>query len=297
MKIFCFIILCFLSTPSVSLARIISKQEYVSKFRMVAMEQMEKHKIPASITLAQGILESGSGNSILAVKGKNHFGIKCHDWKGPTMFLDDDKKGECFRVYSDDIASYEDHSLFLKDRKRYKDLFELEISDYKGWAFGLKAAGYATNTKYPDLLIGIIEDLRLYELDGNAKKFDLLATTSAPNLAEGRKVIVHENKVKCIKAKKEDTFYKIANEFGMGIWQLYKYNDFSDSKDFLVEGELIFLQPKRKRGKTKSILLKSDSSLRAISQEKGIKLKALVKYNKNYAVDQIISKGETIFLR
>jgi hypothetical protein len=297
MKIFCIVILCFLSTPSFSLARIISKQEYVSKFRMVAIEQMEKHKIPASITLAQGILESGSGNSILAVKGKNHFGIKCHDWKGPTMFLDDDKKGECFRVYSDDIASYEDHSLFLKDRKRYSNLFELELTDYKGWAFGLKAAGYATNSKYPDLLIGIIEELKLYDLDVNGKKKDQLATKPSPNLSVQRKIFLHENKVQYIKAKKDDTFYKIANEFGLGIWQLYKYNDFSDSKDLLVEGELVYLQPKRKRGKVKSIILTSDSSLRIIAQEKGIRLNRLVKYNKKYGEDQSISQGETILLR
>ena len=139
--------------------------DYIDKYKDIAMTEMVLNKIPASITLAQGILESGNGQSELATKGNNHFGIKCHsDWKGKKMYKDDDAPNECFRVYNDAAESYRDHSAFLK-RDRYKDLYELKITDYKGWAKGLKAAGYATNPKYPELLIELIERYELTNLD------------------------------------------------------------------------------------------------------------------------------------
>ena len=131
---------------------------YISKFKDIAITEMNQFGIPASITLAQGILESGNGESRLATEGKNHFGIKCHDnWNGETIIEDDDEKGECFRKYSKATDSYRDHSLFLTQRSRYQDLFKLRKDDYKGWARGLKKAGYATDPKYPDKLIAIIE--------------------------------------------------------------------------------------------------------------------------------------------
>ena len=136
----------------------LTKNDYVEQWKSVAIQQMKEHKIPASITLAQGILESASGNSDLAVKGKNHFGIKCHGWTGEKMYMDDDAEGECFRVYSSANESYTDHSLFLNKYDRYAFLFDLELSDYKEWAHGLKKAGYATNPQYPQLLINLIEE-------------------------------------------------------------------------------------------------------------------------------------------
>src|SRR5215217_1852966 len=138
---------------------------YIDEFKGVAIDEMNKYGIPASITLAQGIIESGSGNSSLAKFANNHFGIKCtSDWKGKGYFKDDDKKDDCFRVYKDARESYRDHSEFLK-RKRYSALFELDKNDYKNWAMGLKAAGYATNPKYPDLLINIIDKYQLHQYD------------------------------------------------------------------------------------------------------------------------------------
>jgi hypothetical protein len=139
-----------------------STQDYINTYAKIAIEQEKQYKIPACITLAQGILESGSGRSRLATEANNHFGIKCHnDWKGKTIYKDDDKQNECFRVYDNAELSFIDHSLFLVGKKRYADLFKLEITDYKSWAKGLKQAGYATNPKYPQLLIDIIE---LYDL-------------------------------------------------------------------------------------------------------------------------------------
>ena len=149
-----------------------SRADYIIAYSDDAIYQMSKYKIPASITLAQGILESGNGNSYLSINGKNHFGIKCHnDWNGKKIFLDDDKKNECFRSYKTVNESYEDHSLFLTKYSRYKFLFDLKITDYKGWAKGLKKAGYATNPKYPDLLIKIIEENKLssYDKQSNSK--------------------------------------------------------------------------------------------------------------------------------
>lgn len=148
---------------------------YIDAFKSVAIEEMNKYGIPASITLAQGILESDKGNSSLAKYANNHFGIKCtSDWKGKAYYKDDDQNNDCFRVYKDARESYKDHSEFLK-RKRYSFLFELDKNDYKNWAIGLKTAGYATNPKYPDLLIGIIEKYQLNQYDSPESEKDKIA--------------------------------------------------------------------------------------------------------------------------
>ena len=280
----------------------ISKKEYVEQWRTTAVQQLIQYKIPASITLAQGILESGSGNSDLAVKGKNHFGIKCADWTGETMRLDDDQKDECFRVYVSAEESYVDHSEFLKNKARYKNLFTLDKDDYKAWAKGLKEAGYATNPKYADLLIEIIEDLKLYDLDetgkpNNEKVPDLVAAKSAELNVVKHTVLLHENKVKYVIARKGDTFYRIAKEFGMGLWELYKYNDFGPKKDVLVEGDIVYIQPKRKRSRKESIKLSHAMSLRELSQDLALKLGSLQKLNENSSADQLMAKGEKVTLR
>jgi len=148
----------------------ITVEEYIDKYQDLAISEMKKHRIPASIKMAQAILESGSGNSELAVKANNHFGIKCHKgWTGKTYHKDDDEKDECFRKYKSPEDSYRDHSHFLTSRDRYKSLFDLEITDYKGWAYGLKQAGYATNPRYPELLIRIIEVNGLTRLDAGRR--------------------------------------------------------------------------------------------------------------------------------
>ena len=150
-------------------------EKYIEKYSKVAVEEMKKYNIPASITLAQGILESGNGESRLAKEGNNHFGIKCHsNWNGKTIIEDDDEKGECFRKYDNAEDSYRDHSLFLTERGRYSFLFELNKKNYKAWAKGLKKAGYATNPKYPDLLIDLIERYDLSRFDKNYKEIKKL---------------------------------------------------------------------------------------------------------------------------
>lgn len=141
------------------------QERYIARYAPTAVQEMYRSGVPASITLAQGLLESRYGLSELAVKGNNHFGIKCHDWKGRTMRVDDDRKGECFRVYGDAAESYADHSDFLRYRTRYRGLFDLDIADYKGWAYGLSKAGYATDPQYAPKLIRIIEDYGLYRYD------------------------------------------------------------------------------------------------------------------------------------
>ena len=165
-----------------------STQDCINTYTEIAIEQEKQYGIPACITLAQGILESGSGRSRLATEANNHFGIKCHnDWKGNKIYKDDDKKNECFRVYDNAEQSYIDHSLFLVGKKRYADLFKLKITDYKGWAKGLKQAGYATNPKYPQLLIDIIE---LYDLA------NISQTYQEEDLQEESKEIISQNKEK-----------------------------------------------------------------------------------------------------
>jgi flagellum-specific peptidoglycan hydrolase FlgJ len=144
--------------------------QYISVYKDIAISEMKTYGIPASITLAQGILESGSGRGTLAVKANNHFGIKCHDWKGAKIYHDDDRRQECFRKYKNSSGSFRDHSEFLANRKRYANLFKLDKNDYKGWAKGLRHAGYATDKRYPQKLISLIERYELYRFDESISK-------------------------------------------------------------------------------------------------------------------------------
>lgn len=283
-----------------------TQKEYIDTWKSVAVSQMIQNKIPASIIMAQGILESGYGNSVLAQKANNHFGIKCHDWKGDTFFIDDDRPNECFRNYKNAGESYTDHSEFLTGRSRYAKLFTLKITDYKGWAHGLKAAGYATNPKYPNLLIDLIERLNLDDLDkvaietsnpieyiANSNK----ANASKANVESQHAVMMHDNKVKYVVAKKGDTFYRISKEFQMGLWQLYRYNDFGDRKDVLEEGDIVYLQPKRRRSKKNTFSVSNPISMRMISQLEGVKLSSLMDKNMVASPDELLTKGEKINLR
>lgn len=293
----------------------ISKEEYVSKWCRIAVEEMIQHNIPASITIAQGILESASGNSDLAVNGNNHFGIKCHEWTGKKMFKDDDTKNECFRVYTNAEESFVDHSLFLVGRQRYSKLFTYDKTDYKAWAKGLKEAGYATNPKYPDLLIDIIEQLNLTQYD-NAGGADMFSIADLTNKKEETKspvkqhsttvvvisesahsVLTHTNRVKYVIVKKGDTYYRIAKEFGLSLKQLYRYNDFAPNKDLLEVGDIVNVQPKRAKGKQKTIKCTSEKSIRQVAQEEGVKLTSLMKLNNITSPDAKFDKGEKIILR
>lgn len=260
-----------------------SRSEYIAKYKDDAIREMHQSGVPASITLAQGILESGDGNSPLAMYANNHFGIKCHKgWTGESMKIDDDEKNECFRKYETAYESFKDHSEFLSTRSRYRFLFSLKITDYKGWAKGLKKAGYATNPKYADLLIVIIEqnELDQYDMFGKVPPRKPSKTKTSKTLASvkhGRTIKLHNN-IKYVVVKKGDSFYRIAHDFDMSLWQIYKYNDLNKG-DVLKAGEIIYLQPKRGRAAEEFHLVKKGDTMRSISQAYGIKLKKLYKKN------------------
>ncbi len=281
----------------------LSRNDYVEMWKTEAIRQMKEHNIPASITLAQGILESASGNSELAVKGKNHFGIKCHGWTGKKMYMDDDAKGECFRVYKSAEQSYEDHSLFLNKYDRYAFLFDLQLTDYKAWAKGLRKAGYATNPQYPQLLIKLIEDLELDQYDKGmvpeiVAQPELIATNES--MSNKHEVAIKGKRSKYVVVKKGDTFYKIAQEFGLTLGQLYRYNDFDPKKDFLEEGDKVYINKKRVGTflkKKKEITVKEESSLNELSQEYGIKASSLARINGFTRKDVVLSAGDKVTLR
>lgn len=291
-----------------------SRKDYIETWKEEAINQMHLYQIPASITLAQAVLESQYGNSKLSTEANNHFGIKCHKWTGDTFFQDDDKKNECFRKYENAKESFKDHSEFLKYRNRYASLFELKMTDYKSWAKGLKKCGYATNPKYAQLLINIIEEYQLYEYDqpqriakvtvhsienSNTDKSIKISAFVAPKL-NTHKVKAKPNGVHYVVAKKGDTFYKISKEFELGLWQLYKYNDYGKKKDVLVPGDIVYLQPKKgKPGKhhDKEITLKKEASLRQISQEYAMKLSKLLKKNNLSTPDETLAAGTKIILK
>ncbi len=198
--------------------------EYIKKYAPLAVHEMHEFKIPASITLAQGILESGNGRSNLARKSNNHFGIKCHKgWKGKKVYHDDDAKGECFRKYKYVISSYEDHSKFLSGRRRYENLFRLNKKDYKGWARGLKKAGYATDKRYPKKLIRIIEDYKLYEFD-RVKKKDLKGFKREKSKLKVKDPKKKYNLPDYYEVKKGDTLYSISKRFDISVQKIKEMN-------------------------------------------------------------------------
>ena len=201
---------------------------YIDNYSGIAREEMLQYGIPASITLAQGILESGAGKGELTRKANNHFGIKCHStWNGERVYHDDDEKGECFRKYRDPKYSFRDHSLFLTQRSRYKDLFKLKKDDYKGWARGLKKAGYATDPRYPQKLIDIVERYRLYEYDQM-----VLGNNANP-------VKPDDTKISTYTVLKGDTLYSIARRFNLTVDTLKEYNGL-DSNNISI-GQVLYL--------------------------------------------------------
>jgi LysM repeat protein len=260
---------------------------YIESFHKIAIREMYEYRIPASITLAQGILESGSGRSKLATEANNHFGIKCtSDYVGKTYLKDDDKKDDCFRVYSHAGESYRDHSIFLCTRNHYKSLFTLEITDYVKWAKGLKAAGYATNPKYPELLIAVIEQNNLHEYDLFPEKYlsrDATKTEEPEILPDKKEIpLIDGNKINGLKfvvVKPGDTFYRISKEHDISIEKLKKYNDFPENY-ILKAGDFVFLQKKKRKHKEieyHDVL--PGETLHAISQMYGIRLISLKKMN------------------
>ncbi len=287
----------------------ISIQEYINTYKQIAIENMIEYKIPASITLAQGILESGYGNSELAKYANNHFGIKCHkSWEGEGYYIDDDEVNECFRKYKSPQESYADHSLFLSGRDRYSDLFKLDITDYKGWAHGLKKAGYATSPTYAPRLIEIIEQYKLYEIDilvvenyiGHSYQDINIQANNNNDInnidlnSEDRFQGKHNN-IKYTIAENGDTYETIAYAFDIMPWQILKYNDL-EKHISIKAGERIYLQPKRNQANESFHIVKTGETMRDVSQEYGIKLKKLYKYNQIKVGTEIVV-GQKIKLK
>lgn len=250
-------------------------EAYIKQYRDIAVEEMKKYRIPASITLAQGLLESGAGQSSLARKSNNHFGIKCgSDWRGKTVRHDDDARRECFRAYKHPKDSYEDHSRFLANRPRYASLFKLKITDYKGWAKGLKKAGYATNPRYAQQLIDIIElyDLHKYDRKGGLKWMKDHPNPHQTYLANGLVYIV---------VRAGDSWKSISKELGISQRKLRKYNDLY--KGYALQaGDILYLEKKKRKASKDYIVhvLRSGESMYSISQKYGIRLDRLYKLNK-----------------
>ena len=249
---------------------------YINQHKSLAIDQMKKYHIPASITLAQGLLESGAGQSELARKSNNHFGIKCHDWAGRKVYHDDDMRDDCFRVYKSVKDSYEDHSIFLSSHQRYAGLFRLKPTDYVGWARGLKAAGYATSPTYADRLINIIESYNLDRLDSDKWKYAPTYFPDAPHtphLANGLVFVV---------ARQGDTMQGIADEFKISRSKLIRYNDLY--KTYVPQkGDIIYLHRKNARAQKGYAvhIVKDGDSMYLISQMYGIRLARLYKMNKD----------------
>ena len=296
--IFCLFVTLFalLSVSAADLVWSKQYQDYFERYHEVAIEQMVMHRIPASITLAQGVLESAAGRSELAVKGNNHFGIKCNGWTGRKTYHDDDERNECFRAYGSAYESYEDHSRFLTGSPRYQKLFQLKLTDYKGWAKGLKACGYATSPTYAKKLIQIIELYELYQYD-KVKDFDKFRVNQV------RRGILRQvymfNKNYYVLARRGDTFRTIAADVDVSYRRLAKYNE-RDKDDTLEEGERVWLKKKRKnapkeyRGRFHTVA--AGESVYTISQRYGIRLKNLYKLN-DLTPDYVIQVGDRLKLR
>lgn len=268
-------------------------EKYIREYQELAVEQMDKYGIPASITLAQGLLESGAGQSRLAIKANNHFGIKVgSSWDGPYVKHDDDARNEKFRKYKSPRHSYEDHSLFLCRGSRYAFLFELDKDDYKGWARGLKKAGYATNPRYAEQLIDLIERFELYRYDKKSS----------------RKVLALENAgyriYKCndsyyVLAKDGDTYRTLSKALDISKRKLRKYNELS-KKHVFSEGEVVYLTKKQRKAdkalKQVYHVVANGDSMHKISQTYGVRVNTLYKLN-DLPADYVPQVGDRILLR
>lgn len=277
----------------------ISTSEYIEKYKDIAIVEMKRSGIPASITLAQGIIESASGNSTLAKEANNHFGIKCHKWTGPAFYQDDDARNECFRKYNNPEESYRDHTDFLRQGKRYAFLFDYKSNDYKNWAYGLKKAGYATNPRYPQDLIKAIEENSLHQFDdGDYKKSERSIYKEENFIVDiKRRKIFEKNRIKYIIAEKDDNIASLTKELDLALWQIAKYNELPTDYQ-PVEGELLYIQPKRNSAEYgyDFHVVKEGENMHSISQMYGIKLKKLYRKNRMEAGSEP-EIGQKLWLR
>ena len=298
-------------------------EEYVEQFKDIAMNEMRRSGVPASITLAQGILESENGNSELVKKSNNHFGIKCKSsWTGESVTHDDDANSECFRAYTNAGDSYRDHSDFLKANQRYASLFKLDPTDYAGWARGLKKAGYATNPRYPELLVKYIEqnNLQQYSLlvlnilpqtdvatqisAANENKIITQIAASQPTplppaqdavLTPDPGKVISINNIKCTYAKKGTSLLAIADKNNIRLSKLMEFNDMNE-EGLLNKDQYIYLAKKSKTGDKEYYVIQRGETLNDIAQLNGIQLKYLLEYN-NLELDAKLSVGTKLFLQ
>jgi LysM repeat protein len=291
-------------------------QAYIDKYKDIAMAEMARTGVPASITLAQGIHETGAGTSDLVLKSNNHFGIKCKtEWDGDKVYHDDDARGECFRKYEDPALSYKDHSDFLRNRPYYTALFKLDPTDYEGWAYGLKKAGYATNPKYAQILINLIRDYNLQDYTmivlgkkqpGETDPIWAKASSESSPSAEVKNAasavkpaypsgvfIINDTKVMFV--AKGISYLKIADEQNISLARLLEFNDMANG-DVTMEDGLLFLQRKRKTGASETHTVTMGESLYQVSQIEGIRLESLLEYNFLNATAKV-AVGEKLYLK
>jgi len=278
---------------------------YIENYKDMAIDQMRRYRIPASITLGQGLLESGAGKSRLATEAHNHFGIKVGmNWTGPYIVMADDRPNDRFRKYRSDDESYEDHSRFLVNGQRYRSLFNLKITDYKGWAHGLKKAGYATNPRYAEMLIGVIERFNLQQFDSyTSGRYHARTRTSAQAQAESDffryHIVYRVNKNYMIIANSGDTWESVARETGVSVRKLLKYNE-RPKGSALRTGDIVYLEKKSKKAdkvyKGVPHVVQPGESLYDIAQRYGIRLKYLYTLNALPA-DYTPQVGDLIWLR
>ncbi len=299
------------------------QQRYIDQYAELAVREMLRSGVPASITLAQGLLESGAGLSSLAVNGNNHFGIKCHKgWKGRSMRLDDDRPNECFRVYDQAEDSFRDHSDFLRYRDRYKFLFDLERTDYKGWAYGLKRAGYATDARYAEKLIKYIEDYGLSRYDLLTREEEALLPEAPHKIEEPATLVVRGeggvqtpvseefqfplsrtlyslNGVPFVYSMEGETYRSIAKYYHLFRWEILRYNDLKKDQ-VLLPGTIVYLEAKKKRapeGMDMYIVEEDGEDFHAICQRFAVKEKAIRRLN-GYRYGTVeLKEGDEVKLR
>ncbi len=273
-------------------------QKYIKQYSALAISHQKQHGIPASITLAQGLLESNAGQSELARKGNNHFGIKCHTgWKGGKVYHNDDRRGECFRKYRHVEESYDDHSAFLTERSRYAPLFKLKMNDYKGWARGLQKCGYATDRAYANKLIKIIEDYELYTFDSDKGRNRKASGSKKQIVAKNKRIESKINGLRYISAGNNDSFEQIAADVGIKAKYLRKFNEVPT--DFpLQNGDIVYLELKKRKAAKPYYdhVVQIGESMHSISQKYGIQIKGLYKLNKKKE-DYVPVEGDVLKLR
>lgn len=275
-----------------------SYEAYISKYSDLAIEHQKKYKIPASITLSQGLLESGAGQSSLARQSNNHFGIKCHsDWRGGRVYHDDDLRGECFRKYDQVEDSYTDHSKFIAFRPRYSVLFDLDLKDYKGWAKGLQQCGYATDRAYANKLIKVIEDYELYRFDSLKGTRKQETPQQNKNASAELMPIYKTHGLIYVIARANDSFESIAQNLGFKEKELRKYNEVLEEFP-LQPGDIVYLEKKKKKADKPYYdhVVQIGESMHSISQHYGIRLKSLYKLNKK-DMEYIPAEGDVLKLR